>query len=345
MILYSTNILKIDYQFIIKKNTGIINMEQVARDVTIENEHNVSKRDIINEAYAIWDEAQKVWAGIKPLNSSKKQKKSGMKIKKSDHELLDAHYHKVCEEHKDFVSAYPTVMRHMIQEKWFHKKAFADYMTEVEKSPWTNDSQRMDSYTRYAELLMRATSPNKHVNKSVVAAFKKDYRARLQSEHDQFINDYKRFKDEQDAEKKAEDAEKRIEYKKTFNRICVDADVKPDYIEQVNTLIDANMLSTKALETVIYDIRRTIAGVSVDEIRKENADFKKQVEENQRNTSVCIPDKMDEVHAERVRALAAEKAGRDAVENTVAVGLDDDDEDADTDDLPGQANDGKQKKC
>lgn len=276
-------------------------------DVKITNEKNVTKGDIIREASKMWKEAQDIWNGIKTIGGKKNKNKGKVKISSADHQKLDEIYRKMREEHKEFATSYPTVMRHMIQDKWFDIKAFREYMDSVEKNPWTNDSERMDSYTHYAVLLMRNTSKS-HVNVSTLNAFKRDYRMRLQNEHDQFMQDYEKYKAQVEMEAKNAEMEKRIDLMTAFKRLAPQSGISEEKVKDMEELVKNNMIKTSALETLVYDIRRVLAGENIDKIRKENEEHRRKLEEKAKNIQIeSLGEKMASVHEEKIKELAAAK--------------------------------------
>ena len=273
------------------------------KKISIGNERNVTKGDIIREADEIWHEAQQIWDGIKPLKSAKRGAPT-TQISASDYELLDKVYEQIRAKHKDFATSYPTVLRHMIQEKWYDKTAFRKYMDIVEKSPWTNDAERMDSYTKYAELLLRETNKDKHLNLTVIAAFRRDYRERLQKEHDTFIKNYESLKARVEADAKYADELKRKDLMDAFKRISVSAGVDDKRREDVENLVSSGMLKTSQLESMVYDLRRVVAGTSVEEIRREYDDHRRALVEKATSTTIQLPENMDVLSAQKIKELA-----------------------------------------
>jgi len=300
--------------------------------VEIVNEKNVSAADVIKEADKIWEKAQAVWNGIKPMPAKKGKPKT---IKATDFAALDELYKRVTEEHREFAQAYPTVLRHMIQEKWYSPRAFREYMRSVEAHPWTNDAERMDSYTIYAELLMRETNASKHLNQSVINAFKRDYRERLQKEHDQFINDYKQLQKQlEDEEKRVEEA-KRADLLTAFKRLAPQANVTQQRIEDMVALINSGVIKTSMLVSVVNDLRRILAGESVAVLQQEYKEHREAAAATVPSTTkIHIPDEMEKIHAERVRKLALEQVARQeqAQREYNATKSRNDDPDADVDD-------------
>src|SRR3989344_985710 len=136
----------------------------------IQNEKNVTKHDIVREMEAIWEEVQGIWNGIKPI-TVKQKKQQYVKISETDHKMLDSIFDRVRSEHKDLYMAYPTVLRHMIQEKQYNPKVFRSWMDKVEKAPWIDDKTKYDMWTDYAVMLYIDANCGRHPNKTVLESF------------------------------------------------------------------------------------------------------------------------------------------------------------------------------
>jgi len=153
------------------------------KDVKVQNEGGVDRAYIVKEATRLYKqclaEAEKNKIDVKKILSGKP--------KKEDLDFLDKLFDRMQKEHKQLADTYPTVVRHMIQELQYDRSVFDEYLKGLEKSPWMNDAQRMDSYTNYAVLLYKHSNKGKHLSRTQVELFRKDYRKRLQDEHDKFI--------------------------------------------------------------------------------------------------------------------------------------------------------------
>lgn len=155
------------------------------KDLRVQNEGNVDRAYIVREADSLYKECL-AEAEREKINVNKIISGKG-KPDKNDLDFLDKLFERMRKEHKQLFETYPTVLRHMIQELQFDKGVFNTYLKGLEKNPWMNDSQRMDSYTTYAVLLYKHANSGKHMSKTQIELFRKDYRQRLQSEHDKFI--------------------------------------------------------------------------------------------------------------------------------------------------------------
>lgn len=182
------------------------------RVASIDNAKKVTADDILAEANAIWKEAQVIWRRDK--------------VEVGDMKRLDQIYNSFWEKHKDLFSTYPTVMRHMLQEKQYHVDAFRKYLRKVAAKPWTNDEQRMDSYADYAVILYKTLNSRENGghgwNAAAAGALHQDYRQRLQREHDEFRTKYEKHRREVEAEEKRLDIEKRQETMELIKKIAAE---------------------------------------------------------------------------------------------------------------------------
>lgn len=236
-------------------------MEQ--QSFSIRNEKNVTKQDILKEANDIWKKCKDIWAGIKPINKKHKGKKTTM-ITQKDYKLLDELYERVVSEHKQLAQAYPTVLRHMIQDMQYSPKVFAKYLDKLEKNPYTNDESRMDSYTDYFVMLMKECRSDKHFNATELSILRKDYRQRLQKEHDDFMEQTERYKKEVEEKQKIYDETKRKDLLSAFRTLSEDLKVPEEQIKQVEQMTESDMIRTEILEGYVYDLQRIKAGEKVE---------------------------------------------------------------------------------
>lgn len=146
-------------------------------ELSIESEKDVTLEDILNEANKLWDECKK------------------KNIPLSEYKQLEKHLEEVIRDHKQLYQSYPTVIRHMVEERQYHPKAFKMYLRKVAQKPWKNDEERMDSYADYAVMLYRAL--NTRYNQTQIRLLWKDYRTRLQREHDDFLQKFDKFEKEE----------------------------------------------------------------------------------------------------------------------------------------------------
>lgn len=284
---------------------------EAVKKVTIINEKNVTKEDIIAEANAIWTEVLKTWKSIVPVHPPGGKRAGPMQILNTDIEILNKLFEKIRDEHKEFSQSYPTVLRHMVHDKWYDAGAFSEYMTRVEAKPWTNDSERMDSYAEYAAALFRKSS-KQHLNMTHLSAFKRDYRSRIQKEHDDFIKQYEEIEKEYNAERSAAEVEKRKHLAATFARIAPDAGMSEQKTKEVLDAIERGLIVTERLETLVYDLRRVISGVSPEQIRDEYIAHHKKLAEIEANTTIHVTDDMNKNAVERMKQLVAKQIEADS---------------------------------
>jgi len=175
-------------------------MSMLARG-KVENEKSVTPEQILEETNTIWKAANEIW------------KRENVQLE--DSKRLDQIYNQFWESHRDLFSSYPTVMRHMLQEKQYHKEAFRKYLKRLSVVPWTNDEQRMNSYADYAVLLYKTLNDRKHGGggwtQSMANELRDDYLKRAQSEHEEFKRKYERHHRDVEADEKRLDMERRSE--------------------------------------------------------------------------------------------------------------------------------------
>lgn len=232
--------------------------------VSIVNENAVTKEDILNEAAQIWKECKKHFD------------QWGSTI---DQNKLDSLYKSMRTSHKDFATSYPTVLRHMVQDCSFSKSAFNLYLNKVERAPWTNDKQRMDSYADYfilliqerrkAEAKKKHTSPHSIMTETERQTMWRDYRARAQNEHDDFIAKYDQQKKELEAEELKYSDEARQDMISALRRLGPNVHMADDQIQRIITAAEKKEISSARLEQFVYDIRRIWAGDNAADVLKD----------------------------------------------------------------------------
>lgn len=202
------------------------------KNVAISNEKNVTSNDILCEANKIWSECKKIWNGYKAIEDVGKEvaipsTPPYARFGAEDHEKMNRLFDAQYKSHPEFGQSYPTVLRHMVQDQYYDSAAFKMYLNKLEKRPWTNDSERMDSYTEYYILLYKKTHPkydNREVNN-----LRDDYRRRLQKSHDDFLSNYKKIEEEILNEEKRYDRERRDELVKRLRQKIESGDIRvPD---------------------------------------------------------------------------------------------------------------------
>lgn len=223
------------------------------KDLRVQNEGGVDRAYIVREAVALYkqciEEAEKEKINVNKIKSGKG------KPEKSHLDFLDKLFERMRGEHKQLFETYPTVVRHMIQELQFDKNVFNEYLMGLEKNPWMNDSQRMDSYTTYALLLYKHANAGKHLSKTQMELFKKDYRQRLQTEHDKFIETAEAFKSQVEKESHQYDESKKRDMIAMLKKQMAASDEEiannnstETDMEKLERLVKAGILSPEVLD-------------------------------------------------------------------------------------------------
>lgn len=175
----------------------------------------------------------------------------------NDYQTIDKYYNEMCLKHKDFNMSYPTVMRHMLQQNFYNKKAFQHYLKKVEKAPWTNDESRMDSYADYYILLYKYTTPR--YNLTTANEIKKNYRRELQQEHDEFMHLYELKKKDVESQESTFKMQRLSEALQAFDNLAASRRLRDDTIAEVKHAVfdgklnfeQLNDLNMKLLESPI----------------------------------------------------------------------------------------------
>jgi hypothetical protein len=178
----------------------------------------------LNEANDIWAECKKIWGGYKSVEDVGKQISTGQKkypaFNADNVELSDELYNKISKLHPEFNQSYPTVLRHMIQDQYYNSEAFKIYLMKLTEHPWTNDKERIDSYTDYYVLLYKKTHPR--YDEGTIKWLREDYRRRVKDSHDKFMNTYKHIETQIEKEEKLYDQERRNELARRLRRMLED---------------------------------------------------------------------------------------------------------------------------
>ena len=278
-------------------------MTEHIKRVQIENEKNVTAEDIVREADEIWKKTRKVWKNVN-VTETKRKKKITTNIAKEDMQVLHDFYATLRKEHPEITSSYPTVIKHMVFDKAYHTVAFRRYLKKVERTPWTNDSERMDSYADYFMGLYREMNKSEHLNATTLGVLRRDYRKRLQDEHENFMKDYDAMKKQVEDEEAEVGVEKRKTLVGALRRLAPLVGVSPEQLARVEALVEKNIMTTAKLEALVYDMRRVYAGEDVETIQKEYQDHQEKVRQIRENTSVQIPESMPTEAASAVQDLA-----------------------------------------
>jgi len=209
--------------------------------IKIENEKNVTLEFIINEMNTIWKEFKKSNIFNKPYETTELRYKA-----------IDENYDRVTSAHKELLQAYPTVLRHMLQDGRYHPEAFSKYLKRLSVRPWKSDEERMDSYADYYIILYKQMN-NKYDNK-LVKEEKKRYRQILQDEHDKFIELHKEWKEKIDKQEEKYEKERYDEMVTAFERLANEKNLPEEQLDKVKKLVRDDKLSYKMLELLTTEL-------------------------------------------------------------------------------------------
>ncbi len=187
-------------------------------NIKVGNTGNVTSEQVLAEANGIWADAKK------------KYEQENLTI--VDTKRLDDIYNDFYASHKNLFMAYPTVMRHMLQEMQYSSKAFEAYLKRLTVRPWLNDEQRLDSYADYAVLLYKALNPK--YNPRVAQDLRGDYRKRLQDEHDSFKKRYEKHRRDVESDEKRLDSSRRDDLRALVAKMAADMGVDTTTINKMN---------------------------------------------------------------------------------------------------------------
>lgn len=199
-------------------------MSVSVKSASIGNEKNITPEQILAEANDIWNRAKVIWAARGATEE--------------DTDFLDKVYNDFRVDHRELFSSYPTVMRHMLQEQYYHPEAFRKYLQRIRVRPWTNDETRMDSYADYMVLLYKEMNPKWKRNE--VDELRRDYRARAQHEHDKFREKFEKNRHDVEQEERKYDQERRADLKTILQQLG----------SSLGTSIDESKYTTEELERI-----------------------------------------------------------------------------------------------
>jgi hypothetical protein len=134
--------------------------------ISVRYEKEVSEEYVMNEAALIWKEF---------MNS---------KEPPCDENAIEQYIISLHETHKEFSSAYPLVIRYMIQFRRFHMKALKRHLRKLSITTHKSESDFLDSQADYVAMLFEHTE--KHWNKNDIHNLRKEVRKNLDTERDEF---------------------------------------------------------------------------------------------------------------------------------------------------------------
>ncbi len=227
---------------------------------SIQNEGNVGIDYILNEAKTIWKEFKA--QGIDHYN----------------YEKLDAYRLQVIEKHPQFASSYPTVLRHMIQEYKFTANAFKKYLMKLEKNPWKNDDERLESYADYYTCLYKDNPKlfgESHWNATSARTLHDNYLRVLQIEQKKIIDSIEAA--EKDFDQKTESYKvKRLRTAiNMFDDLARDQGLPQETIDILHKMVAEDKMSVETVENICAEMINQGAHLPIkqstpDSIAKEN---------------------------------------------------------------------------
>ncbi len=230
--------------------------QSVISEVRIANAKDKTAVEIQEEMDSIW------------LDFRKKKLKT--------QEERDSYYERARGDHKDLNMAYPTVLRHMLQEGYYSSSAFEKYLKKLAVKPWTNDATRMDSYSDYWVLLYRQT--HKHYNMAALQRMRAEYREMLQEEHDNFQKAYKKYEQEFEAKEIANQLRKKQELLEAFQRLSGEKGLNSDYVNKIVQLYDTGKLPVESMEQLCAMLLNT--RIEPEKTSADSVDEDKTIEES-----------------------------------------------------------------
>jgi hypothetical protein len=209
------------------------------KGVRFTNEKNVTKEQILEEANTIWHQAMAIWRS--------------RGISDEDHKELDAVYDQFAPDHKELYSSYPTVMKHMLKEQYYHPRAFERYLSRVASKPWTNDAERLESYSDYFVILYKTVNPK--YDPAFVRKLRSDYATRVKKEHDEMIALFEASKNDVYVKETAVNDEKRLAALSRYVAILREYDLTEDQISQCIDEINNRKVPVWKIERLIAEVQ------------------------------------------------------------------------------------------
>jgi len=240
----------------------------------IKNEQDVTVDFIAKEADNIWEECVRQWD-----EQTKRTKKA---VTVDDEKFLNDLFERLCEKHKKFHQAYPTVLRHMVQDMMYSSDVFRNYLLQLEKKPCTKDAEKFDSYTEYFVELYRyyMTRAGKKLTEKEIAHYKTDYRKRLQDAHDSFYSKHDDIKKEVDESYQIYERQERTDLVLALERLILEQiemnkklnitsqeiqllnDSLANKIKEIHIMVSENRMTTSTLKNIVYGLRERMMKAS-----------------------------------------------------------------------------------
>jgi hypothetical protein len=177
-------------------------MGEYSSDGFIARVHNeredVTREDILREADEMWAKCRAAAINIK------------------DQSAVDELMTRMRREHKEFCTSYPIVMRYMVQFASYSHSALDRYLQSVEKRPWKNEDEYLDSQADYAVILYKTT--HKRWNTTQVCNLHQNIRTVLEQESKTFKQSLDKYEKSITQREKRLRAEKERELAVYFGR-------------------------------------------------------------------------------------------------------------------------------
>jgi len=238
-------------------------MDSSHKIVSIENEGNKSRLDILSECNLVYKKFRD--ANIRP----------------DDTKSLDAFREKIIKDHKQLYHAYPLVIRHMIDDGIYHPKAFNRYLKHVETKPWKTEDEQLESYADYFLILTKQLNPK--YNPNAVNAIRSDYLNRLTAERKQFNKTLEEKKSEVELEEDRFFQERKAATLVKFLEMAAKLNFSQELIDSVKLKLDLKLIDMKTLEGV--------CDVFIQE--EKSKEFANVYKETPQNMVVDVPPKPD----------------------------------------------------
>lgn len=123
--------------------------------IRVEQSHDKSVDEIVEEANAIFDEATAMMYEAMSIVNQTIDRSDDIKAP-PPHVVADI-IAKLHDKYKDFCSAYPIVIRYMVQYGNYSAKAFTKYIKMLAHHPWKNVEDFIQSQCNYVTILYHET--------------------------------------------------------------------------------------------------------------------------------------------------------------------------------------------
>ncbi|SIP86028.1 Hypothetical protein PACV_315 [Pacmanvirus A23] len=210
--------------------------------IHIQNEKNVTIDEIVAEANHIWQMVRK------------------RKIPFGNIDAAEALMSEIRKTNPEFSKSYPIVLRYMCQMDEYDSRALKKYLIKIEKHPWKNEVEYLDSQTDYVVLLYQIKHPR--WNKTDVNNLRRNVRNLLQREHVAFKTYAEEFNKEVNAEEEIFKS-RRVEELRNFVQKAGESGISSAETIRVETDLNSSKIDLDYLLNVKAD---KPSGVSADSL-------------------------------------------------------------------------------